>query len=128
MLPSMKQPMLLAPVIAILLESSVKVLQLETLSLPINANCVKYLFEIQRSQHFIMCSTKAILFENLCLSDIVCGQSAITPVVMSEKRKRIVGGMEVVPNACERWWSCVEGSSVKGSGEMIRVSAPWAQG
>ena len=23
---------------------------------------------------------------------------------------------------------CAEGSSVKGSGEMIRVSAPWAQG
>ena len=27
-----------------------------------------------------------------------------------------------------RWWSCAEGSSVKRSGEMIRVSAPWAQG
>ena len=111
MLPSMKQAMLFAPVIAILLESSVKVLQLETLSLQINANCVKYLFEIQRFQHFIMCSTKAILFENLCLSDIVCGQSAITPVVMSEKRKRIVGGMEVVPNAWP-WTVSLQTSSV----------------
>ena len=46
-----------------------------------------------------MYNTKTILFENICLSDIVCGQSAIPPVVISEKRKRIVGGMEVVANA-----------------------------
>ena len=27
-----------------------------------------------------------------------------------------------------RWWSFAECSSVKGSGEMISVSSPWAQG
>ena len=57
------------------------------------------LFEVQTSKYLPMYNTKAIIFENICLSDIVCGQSAIPPVVISEKRKRIVGGIEAVANA-----------------------------
>ena len=43
--------------------------------------------------------TKAIIFSNLWFSEIICGRSAIPPVLSFENRKRVVGGMEVVQNA-----------------------------
>ena len=42
-------------------------------------------------------NAKAVIFA--CVSDSICGKSAIPPVAIFENKKRIVGGMEVVANA-----------------------------
>ena len=71
MFTSMKPAMLFAPVITILLENSVKVLQIETLFLSINDNSGQN-------------------FASLWVSDSICGKSAIPPVAIFENKKRIV--------------------------------------
>ena len=46
-------------------------------------------------------------------ADNICGKAAIPPVVITENKKRIVGGMEVVANA---WpWQV----SIQPSGELL---------
>ena len=46
-----------------------------------------------------------------CISTLLGGVMLATAVAMSGS-----------------WWSCAEGSSVKGGEEMIRVSASWPKG
>ena len=97
---SMKQAMLFVSVLTILLESSVKVSQLdnslcEEMSLVYNI----YLFKMETSKHFSRFNIRVEIFVNKCFSDSICGKPAIPPVVISEKKKRIVEGMEVVPNS-----------------------------
>ena len=62
---------------------------------------------MQMSEHFSWFNMKVLFLDN------ICGKSVIPPILISERSKRIVGGLEAVANS---WpWH----AAIQRSGEFL---------
>ena len=93
MFTSMKPRMLFVTVTTTLQESSVKVSLLYIVKPLVCSHSLPTIGTHENSSTY---HTKAEIVASLCFSENICGNAAIQPVLIS---KRIVGGVEAVPNA-----------------------------
>ena len=108
MFTSMKPVMLLVSARTILLDSSVKVSQPQSLVYQRKCEHKNWVTEKFLPK---MCEHKKWVIKSISMGAIkplknfqifsknICGISSISPVLFSKNRKRIVGGMEVVPHS-----------------------------